>query len=301
MNRLFEIYFVSCLGKTAGHRSLQSSQGLLSNQQIKNIILFIIAFFVLFNIPLWALSYCPRCNFRIGASFSKCPKCLLNLDTDKSQLKPVKSTITVRNGYDAFIRHPHANNRAYKANKNAGGDKTGEIGVWGGPCNLRYLVDFNIESAMDDSDIDYTTFSPKKAYIFVTALPKKTEIEIPVVVFPLTRFFTPGTDKFRVRENKPNGCTWYNATTAMPWKSEGGDFDKNCISHGIIKSGKRNAIDVTEVVKYFFEKSKKENKWNSPGFIIMSDPANREVTSCFVTIYSLEASNYLVRPELFIQ
>ena len=267
---------------------------------MKRINLFIILF-TLITTSLFALSHCPRCNYRIGADFSNCPKCLLNLDTDKSQIKPINSTITVRNGYDAFIRHPQANNRAYKANKNAGGDKTGEIGVWGGPCNLRYLVDFNIESAMRDVGIDYTTFTPKKAYIFVSAMPKKTEVEIPVVVYPLTRFFTPGTDKFRVRERKPNGCTWYNATTAMPWISEGGDFERKYVSRGVIKSGKRNAIEVTEVVKYFYEKSKKENKWNVPGFIIMSDPSYRWITSCFVTIYSLEADNYLVRPELFIQ
>ena len=154
-------------------------------KKIKGLLLTLLTLIVS---PLLALSRCPICNYRIGADFTKCPKCLLNLDTDKSQIKPVKSTITVRNGYDAFIRHPQANNRAYKANKNAGGDKTGEIGVWGGPCTLRYLVDFNIESSMFDMGIDYTNFTPKKAYIFVSALPKKTEVEIPVVVYPLTRF-----------------------------------------------------------------------------------------------------------------
>ena len=269
--------------------------------QSRKTIILIIAFFVMFSIPLWALSHCPRCNYRIGASFSKCPKCLLNLDVSKSQDLPVKSTITVRDGFDAFIRHPQANNRAYKANKNAGGDKTGEIGVWGGPCNLRYLVYFDIELIMNELGLDYSTFSPKKAYIYISALPKKTDIEIPVAVYPLTRFFTPGKDVFRTRERKPNGCTWYNATTSMPWVCEGGDYDKKCVSHGVIKSGQRNAIDVTNVVKYFYQKSRKENKWSAPGFLIMSDPSNNWVTSCFVTINSMNAEDHLVRPELFIQ
>ena len=87
----------------------------------------------------------------------------------------------------------------------------------------------------------------------------------------------------------------------MPWLCEGGDYERKCMSRGVIKSGKRNAIDVTEVINYFYEKSKKENKWDVPGFIIMSDPSNSLITSCFVTIYSLDADNYLVRPELFIQ
>ncbi len=262
--------------------------------------LFLFAFIAIV-LPSFGLAYCPRCNYRILNNYSKCPKCLLVLDSNYYQEKAVKSTITLRQGYDAFIRHPHANNRAYKANKNAGGDKTGEIGFWGGPCNLRYLITFKIESAMEYSEIDFLNFTPKKALLYISALPQKSNIEIPVVVFPLTRAFVAGFDEFRTRNRTATGCTWYNATKAMPWLHEGGDYDLKCSSHGIIKSGTRNAIDVTEVMDYFFKKFKKTGEWDFPGMIIMSEPVNKTNLSGFVTIYSLDSQNYSVRPELFIQ
>ncbi len=263
--------------------------------------LIIIGLFTFFSSPVFGLSFCPNCNYRISSDCSKCPKCLLNLDTNWSQTMPVKSTITVRSGHDSFIRHPQANNRAYKADKNAGGDKTGEIGVWGGPCTLRYLVKFDIDTAMDYYKIDYLNFTPKKAFLYISALPKKYELEMPVAVYPLTRSFSPGYDEFRIRERHPSGCTWYNATVAMPWLFEGGDYEHNCVSRGVIKSGVRSVIDVTEVVKYFFYKSKKKGKWEAPGFIIMSDPNQPLAPRGFVTIYSLDADDYSLRPELFIQ
>ena len=265
------------------------------------IFLFLILFIIFPFFPLYALSHCPRCGYRTGSDYLKCPKCLFILDSDWSQDIPVKSTISVRQGYDAFIRHPQANNRAYKADRNAGGDKTGEIGVWGGPSSLRYLVKFDIKATMDYYGIDYTTFTPKKALLYISALKKKSEIEMPVVVFPLTRGFTPGYEVFRTREKKAVGCTWYNATTAMPWKREGGDFEKRCFCRGTIKSGSRNVIDVTEAIKYFYAKSKEKGEWEAPGLIIMSDPSNPFAPSGFVTIYSLDADDHSLRPELFIQ
>lgn len=271
---------------------------LMSFPKLRIIALIII---ILSSSPVFALSFCPRCNYRISSDDLKCPKCLLMLNSDWSQTIPVKSTISVRQGYDAFIRHPHANNRAYKADRNAGGDKTGEIGVWGGPCTLRYLVKFDIDTAMDYYGISFSNFNPKKALLYISAIKNKSEIEMPVVVFPLVRGFTPGYDVFRTRERNAKGCTWYNATTAMPWKREGGDFEKKCFSRGVIKSGCRNVIDVTEVIKYFYKQSKDKNEWDAPGLIIMSDPSNPFAPSGFVTIYSLDSDDYSLRPELFIQ
>ena len=132
---------------------------------------------VVLPVPSFALYSCPRCNYRLGSDDFKCPKCLLILDRNWSQNIPVKSTITVRKGYDTFIRHPQANNRAYKADRNAGGDKTGEIGVWGGPTALRYLISFDIDTAMNYYEIDFMSFMPKKALLFISALPKKSKIE----------------------------------------------------------------------------------------------------------------------------
>ena len=260
-------------------------------------LLFILCFYT----PLLALTSCPRCKYRIGIDTDKCPKCLFQINTDWSQKKAVKSTITVRSGYDAFIRHPQANNRAYKSNKNAGGDKTGEIGVWGGRGALRYLIKFRIESAMEYYGIDNQTFKPKKAFLFISALPHKSDLEIPVVVYPLTQSFIPGYEIFRERKRISSGCTWFNATSSMPWQHEGGDFEPRCFCKGVIKSGTRNSIDVTKIIKYFFDKAQKSGEWDAPGIIIMSDPSSPLVTSGFVTIYSLDTSDYSLRPELYIQ
>ena len=263
---------------------------------------FLTLFFIFcFCLPAFSLTSCPRCKYRIGIDTNKCPKCLFQVNPEWSQKKSVKSTITVRSGYDAFIRHPQADNRAYKSNKNAGGDKTGEIGVWGGPSTLRYLIRFRIDSAMDYYGINYLTFKPRKAFLFISALPHKSDLEIPVVVYPLTQNFIPGYDIFRERKRIPSGCTWFNATSAMPWQHEGGDFEPRCFCKGVIKSGTRNTIDVTKIVKYFFDKSQKSGEWDAPGFIIMSDPASHLVTSGFVTIYSLDTQDYSLKPELYIQ
>ena len=260
-------------------------------------IIFVFCFFI----PAFSLTSCPRCKYRIGIGINNCPKCLLQIDHRWSQKKAIKSTITVRSGYDAFIRHPHADNRAYKSNKNAGGDKTGEIGVWGGASTLRYLIRFKIDSAMDYYGIDYQTFKPQKAFLFLSAVPKKSKLEVPVVVYPLTKSFTPGFDVFRERNRIINGCTWFNATAAMPWQHEGGDFEEKYVCKGVIKSGEKNSIDITKIIKYFFEKAQKTGKWDAPGIIIMSDPSNPHLTSGFVTIYSLDAEDYTLRPELYIQ
>ena len=263
---------------------------------------FLTIFFVIcFCLPAFSITSCPRCHYRIGIDTNKCPKCLYQVNYEWSQKKDIKSTITVRSGYDAFIRHPQADNRAYKSNKNAGGDKTGEIGVWGGPSTLRYLIRFRIDSAMEYYGMDYQTFKPKKAFLFISVLPKKPELEIPVVVYPLTQSFTPGIDIFRERERIITGCSWFNATAAMPWQHEGGDFEPRCICKGVIKSGTRSSIDVTRIVRYFFDKSQKAGEWNAPGFILMSDPSNKSLTSGFVTIYSLDTKDYSLRPELYIQ
>ena len=257
-------------------------------------------FIFCFCLPLMALTSCPRCKYRIGIDTDKCPKCLLQINPDWSQKKAVRSTITIRKGYDAFIRHPHTDNRAYKSNKNAGGDKTGEIGVWGGPGALRYLIRFRIDSAMEYYGINFLTFKPRKAFLYLSALPKKSNLEMPVVVYPLTKNFTPGYDIFRERKRIAKGCTWYNAATALPWQHEGGDFEPKYFSKGVIKSGTRSSIDVTNIIKYFFEKSQITGEWEAPGMIIMSDPSNPLVTLGFVTIYSLDTSDYSLRPELYI-
>ena len=259
-------------------------------------------FFITLFIPsVYALSHCPRCSYTIGSNDTYCKKCLLNLKYEASQEKAVKSVLTVRDGYDTFIRHPHTNNRAYKADRNAGGDKTGEIGVWGGPCNLRYLIYFDIESIMINEEIDFNFFTPQKALLYISALPKKSNLEVPVVVYPLTKRFSPGFEVFRERSRSVQGCTWYNATSAMPWQYEGGDYELKCSSRGVIKSGTRNVIDVTEVIKYFYDRSKEYKEWFAPGFIIMSDSTDISLSSGFVTIYSLNADEPSHRPELYIQ
>ena len=263
---------------------------------------FLTIFFIFcFYLPAFSITSCPRCNYRIGIDTNKCPKCLYQINYIWSQKKAVKSTITVRSGYDAFIRHPQADNRAYKSNKNAGGDKTGEIGVWGGRSTLRYLIRFRIDSAMKYYGIDYQTFKPKKAFLFISALSKTPELEIPIVIYPLTQSFIPGYDIFRERKRIPSGCTWFNATSAMPWQHEGGDYEPRCFCKGVIKSGERNSIDVTKIIKYFFDKSQYSGEWDAPGIIIMSDPSSPLVSSGFVTIYSLDASDHSLRPELYIQ
>lgn len=264
----------------------------------KILFVFIMLALVL---PVFALSLCPRCGYRIGFNDLKCKKCLKNLSPELSQEKPTKSTISVRIGEDCFIRHPHANNRAYKSDRNAGGDAQGEIGVWGGPSTLRYLINFYTEEAAKMQNVDMEKFFPKKATLYISAVKNKSNIEIPVAVYPVIHSFTAGVDRFRTREKPAKDCTWYYRSTAMMWDIEGGDFDRRCVSRGVIRSGERNAVDVTEVIKYFFEKARIDGDYAFPGMIIMSDPGDRTVKSGFVTVYSFEADDYTLRPELFIE
>lgn len=250
--------------------------------------------------PALGLSKCPQCGYTIGCDDVSCPKCLKMFKTDYYYEKSAKSTLTVRYGTDSFIRHPQADNRTYKADRNSGADKTGQIGVWGGPCNLRYLINFDIAAEMKRLGIDFMKFKPKRAFLYLSALKNKSNIDVPIVVFPLTRPFHGGLDFFRERTVSPDDCTWYLSCDGIPWDTEGGDFNKEVKCKGIIKNGVRNIIDITKIIDYFYQQSKINQNWSAPGIIIMSDPDSKLISG-FVTVYSLEANDYTLRPELFIE
>lgn len=272
-----------------------------SSNSFKAILSLDLFLFLLTSVSLYALTSCPLCGYKINRNIEKCPKCLKLFNTDLSQEKPIRSKITVRTGTDVFIRHPHANNRAYKADKNAGGDKTGEIGCWGGSGTLRYLIRFNMVEAMKKLGINFTEFKPKKALLLISAVNKRPNIQVPIIVYPLKTDFYGGSGKFRARERRADGSTWYKATSEMPWRNEGGDYETAVFAKGTIKTGERNQIDITRIIKYFYNKSRIEGEWNAPGIIVMSNPADSKLSSGFATIYSLDADEYWLRPELFIE
>lgn len=265
---------------------------------MKRILAFV--FLILSVVPAYALKHCPRCHYAVSSEALECPKCLKILSTDFSEKRVARASLIVRRGHDAFIRHPHADNRAYKASRNAGGHPSGQIGSWGGPGNLRYLVRFDIEGAMDWKKIASDSFKLKKAFLHISAMRNKEKVDMPIAVYALTTGFMEGTGKFRESQARTDGTTWTMADVSKPWHSDGGDYAPETICRGVIKNGERCIIDVTKAVQYIFDSSREEGVWMNKGLIIMSDPTV-QVPASYVTIYSLDALDYTSRPELYLE
>ncbi len=251
-----------------------------------------------------ALSRCPGCSYLVKTETVSCPKCLKLLRWPFVPERSRQGKVIVRTGSDAFIRHPQAQNRSWKAWQNAGADPNGEIGAWGGPTTLRYLLKFDISDAFALAGVDLATFKLRRATLKICGIPNHHNRDIPVVIYPLTRPFQEGSSRFRHRERNSDGCDWYFSAPLLTWHSEGGDFDRKNACRGVIKAGNQTSfIDITEIIRLSLQNLKKTGTLADPGLIIMADP-EQDIPAGFATIHSLDSHTYngAVRsPELFIE
>ncbi|HOI88912.1 MAG TPA: hypothetical protein PLK28_00210 [Candidatus Rifleibacterium sp.] len=271
---------------------------------MKKILLLMAALLFAGLLPAAAISRCRGCSFLVNSDTAECPKCLKLLRWPFVPERSRRGRVVVRTGTDAFIRHPHANNRSWRDNRNAGGDHTGEIGVWGGPTTLRYLLRFEVAEAFALAGVNLAEFDLKRVYLKITSDKNQGPAEMPVVIYPLTRPFQEGSDKFRTREKKHRGCDWYYSAPLLTWHSEGGDFDRNISCRGVIKGGGNvSYIEISEMFRGHWQTMQRSNSWQDFGMIIMADP-QKNIAAGFVTIFSLEsrAHGQTVRsPELYFE
>ena len=188
--------------------------------------------------------------------------------------------------------------------RNAGADLSGEIGSWGGATTLRYLLKFDIQKACDFAGVNLSEFKLRRAFLKLNSVTNRHNIDMPVVIYPLSRPFQEGSSSFRLREKKPDGCDWYYSAPLLTWHSEGGDFTTSVSCNGVIRGeGNTTFIDITEIIRLRQQTFIQTGVWDDPGMIIMADP-QKNIEPGFVTIYSLEsgAHNGIVRsPELFLE
>lgn len=271
---------------------------------MKKFLALVFAFILLPLITAEAIRSCPRCAYLVNSDTIECPKCLKLLNWPFVPGRNRRAKVIVRTGVDAFIRHPHAQNRAYRSDRNAGGDLSGEIGVWGGPTTLRYLIRFDIPETFALAGVALANFKVRRATLKLNTVASDQKITMPVTVYPMQRPFQEGSGRFRLREKSIDGCDWFYSAPLMLWHREGGDFTDTLSTPGTIQSiSGESLIDVTEIIKSRFAEFAQTGIWNDPGMIIMSDP-QKYVDSGFVTIYSFESKavgNIVRAPELFIE
>ncbi|HNS08754.1 MAG TPA: hypothetical protein PKN29_03585, partial [Candidatus Ozemobacteraceae bacterium] len=82
----------------------------------KALILLAVLFFAGLP-PAAAISRCPGCSFLVNSDTVECPKCLKLLRWPFVPERSRRGRVIVRTGNDAFIRHPHANNRSWRDNR----------------------------------------------------------------------------------------------------------------------------------------------------------------------------------------
>lgn len=267
--------------------------------------LFVIWLFLLMTATTaTAVTRCPGCSLLVDSTIVECPRCLRLLGWPFVPQRARRAKVVVRTGADAFIRHQHARNRAWRDDRNAGGDNSGEIGVWGGPTTLRYLIKFDIERAFALAGVPLQDFKVKRVFLKITSIANDHNIDVPVVIHPLTRPFLEGKAVFHNRSKDDEGCTWYYSAPMLPWHSEGGDFNRVVVCKGIIYgNGRTSLLDITEIVRLRLQEFEKSGNWQDAGMIIMADP-QKAVKSGFVTIHSFESranDQNVYSPELYFE
>ncbi|MBU1108423.1 MAG: hypothetical protein KKB51_17240 [Candidatus Riflebacteria bacterium] len=278
----------------------------IRNRQIGRIAIALIVFFAVMLLPpvAQALVRCSYCEYVVADDAMFCPKCLRKLQWPIVPARSRSARVVVRTGTDAFIRHPHASVRLYRADRNSGGDVTGHIGSWGGPTTLRYLIRFDIPKAFAMAGVDINTFKVTRVLLKLCIDDAGKHNGLPIRIYPLTRPFQPGSGIVGVREKSIDGCDWYYSAPLLTWHREGGDYADKPDAVAILgeAGASETIIDITELIKFRFDEFAATGIWNDPGMIIMRDPARYRYFG-YVTIHSLKAGclNQSVRsPELFI-
>jgi hypothetical protein len=264
----------------------------------------VLTFVLLFTGMLAGMTGCPVCGYRINVDTAECPNCLKLLKWPHSPERSRRGKVVVRTGTDAFIRDQHSQNRAFRFDRNAGGDLQGQIGSWGNPTALRYLIRFDVAEAFSAAGVDMKSFKLRRAFLRINvATSWNVTDRLPVAVYPLTRHFQEGSGQTGQRQQKIDGCSWIYAAPLMYWHQEGGDYDMKTACPGHLPTSGSALIDVSDILMKRFAGFAETGIWNDPGMIIMRNP---EVFGSYghVDIYSFEsrsARNGLRSPELFIE
>ncbi len=215
----------------------------------------------------------------------------------------------VRTGRDAFIRGPNDAHPAARAAANAGAPLSGPLGSWYSPTGLRYLVRFDIPKACSEAGIDPASWTPDRATLVVRVSPGGDAREdVPLVIYALARPFEEGKGSPGLNFRNERGCTWFRATTELPWAAAGGDYFSQPRAWGTLpRTGAAEVeIDVSDIIRTIFEAYHRSGKWEDFGLILMRDP-DASARCTYRIIYSLEAapgadvSQPVRSPELYLE
>lgn len=267
--------------------------------------IFLLILLLLLTPGLWAVKFCPSCNYRVKSATLQCPKCLKMLKWPYAPPRTHQARVIVRTGKDTFIRHPRSQNRAWKADKNAGADLSGQIGSWGFLTGLRYLVCFDIRKSFAEAGVDLATFLPRRVRLRLVVADKQINQQIPVRVYPLSRPFQEGSGRFHIRSKIADGATWQESAPMLSWHIPGGDYAQEPAATGILgyQQQQECMIDVTAIYRQLFEEYRQTGIWSNPGLIIMRDPLT-PCTCTFLSIYSFESktrAGQILAPQLFFE
>lgn len=252
---------------------------------------------------------CGFCNASVSDRATVCPSCLRAIAWPSAPSRSRRATVVVRQGRDAFIRGPNDAHPAARAAANAGRPSLGPLGSWYSATGLRYLVRFDIPEACREAAIDPASWTPDRATLVIRVTPEGDAREdVPLVVYALARPFEEGTGSPGLNCRNERGCTWFRATTELPWATAGGDYFSQPRAWGTLpRMGAAEVeIDVTDILRTIFEAYHRRGKWEDFGLILMRDP-NSAARCTYRLIHSLEAasgagiSQPVRSPELFLE
>ncbi|HOT28351.1 MAG TPA: hypothetical protein PLU72_09190 [Candidatus Ozemobacteraceae bacterium] len=221
-----------------------------------------------------------------------CPSCLRAVTWPSAPPRSRRASVVVRRGRDAFIRGPNDAHPAARAASNAGGPSSGPLGSWYSATGLRYLVRFDIPEACGEAGIDPASWTPARATLVVRVTPDGDAREdVPLVVYALARPFEEGAGFPGMNFRNERGCTWFRATTELPWATAGGDYFSQPRAWGKLpRTGAAEVeIDVTDIIRTIFDAYHKTGRWEDFGLILMRDP-EAPARCTYRTIFSLEAT-----------
>ncbi|OQA05118.1 MAG: hypothetical protein BWY66_02701 [bacterium ADurb.Bin374] len=252
---------------------------------------------------------CRFCNVSIANQATVCPSCLRAIAWPSTPPRSRRAVVVVRTGRDAFIRGPNDALPSARTAANAGGPSSGPLGSWYSATGLRYLVRFDIPEACREAGIDPASWTPNRATLVVRLTPEGDAREdVPLVVYALARPFEEGTGSPGLNFRNDRGCTWFRATTELPWATAGGDYFSQPRAWGTLpRTGAAEVeIDVTDIIRTVFDAHHRMGKWEDFGLILMRDPET-PARCTYRIMYSLEAasgaslSQPVRSPELFLE
>ncbi|MBP7633844.1 hypothetical protein KBA41_06715 [Candidatus Ozemobacteraceae bacterium] len=279
-----------------------------SGGSLAYFIIFII-YFIFFHLPAADAKPCGFCSASISDRATVCPSCLRAIVWPSAPPRSRRAAVVVRRGRDAFIRGPNDAHPAARAAANAGGQSSGPVGSWYSATGLRYLVRFDIPEACGEAGIDPASWTPDRATLVVRVTPEgDARADVPLVVYALARPFEEGDGSRGLNFRNERGCTWFRATTELPWAMAGGDYFSQPRAWGTLpRTGSAEVeIDVTDIIRTIFDAYHRTGSWEDFGLILMRDP-EAPARCTYRTIHGLEAapgagiSQPVRSPELFLE